>query len=378
MKTIAYLASAVLIACSTAGCVQDHPSDELQPNRQSGSAPDAPPVPGDLANVFRVSELVRAAGEGALLQDLAATGCFDAVTREFRRGAAKDLAFGVYAIEDVGDAQARLLDSADALGFAAARPSPSLTGDQLSIVQGDLELRVDPESGSERFVNRAAFHRGEDAKALLPEGDYVARASSHAMSALPHVRAQRAYPYKLRRYMNASAEEGQAVPTTAPYQVAVAFNTTVDDLPVIGPGGKVAVHMRPDGEVISHESSARAVSARLAVVRGADLLSPEAAEQIVERRLSDRGVDLSRYILVRSEFGYFRLGRSSVQSILAPHYAFVYEPAEGTYGKKQFEVIPAVVDQDVLDRIAADNDAERARKDLLKAGASREPTLKPQ
>lgn len=62
----------------------------------------------------------------------------------------------------------------------------------------------------------------------------------------------------------------------------MAFNTTVDDLPIIGSGGKVAIHMSPDGEVISHESSVRAVSSLRAVVRGADLLPPDAAQRLVE------------------------------------------------------------------------------------------------
>lgn len=178
--------------------------------------------------------------------------------------------------------------------------------------------------------------------------------------------------------MNASAQGEGAPSSVAAYQVAVAFNTTVDDLPIIGSGGKVAVHMSPDGEVISHESSVRAVSSLRAVVRGADLLPPDAAQRLVEKRIAERGVDLSNYTLTRSEFGYYRLGRSSVQTIDAPHYAFVYAPKEGTVGKKLLETIPAVVAEDVLALVSADRAAEAARKGSLKAGAAKEDSIRPE
>jgi hypothetical protein len=89
------------------------------------------------------------------------------------------------------------------------------------------------------------------------------------------------------------------------------------------------VHLTVDGRVVSHESSVRPVARREAVVGGDALLSPEEARASVEERLRGVGIDPARYTLARREFGYLRLGRSSVQSLVAPHYAFVYKPRPG-------------------------------------------------
>jgi hypothetical protein len=379
MKKIACFAGVMSIACSIMACGQADPSDG--PADEASSSPAAAPAAlrrETLGKVFHVSDLRRTVGEAALLDDSAATSCFDTVRDAFGRGAGEDLAFGVYDLADVGDVNERLTSRAAELGLIAAAQIPSTAGGYLAVEEGDLELRVNMDSGSELFVNRARFHKGDDAKRLLSEEEYVSRAFNHVAKAVPSARAQQPYAYKLRRYMNASAQ-GEGAPTTeAAYQVAVAFNTTVDDLPIIGAGGKVAVHMSPDGEVISHESSVRAVSSLRAVVRGADLLPPDAARGLVEKRVAERGVNLANYTLARSEFGYYRLGRSSVQTIVAPHYAFVYMPKEGTIGKKLLETIPAVVAEDVLEMVNDDRAAEAARKDMLKAGATKEDSIRPE
>jgi len=379
MKKIACFAGVMSIACSVAACGQADLSDGSADEASSSPAAAQAELRREaLGKVFHVSDLRLAAGETALLDDTAATRCFDTVRDAFGRGANEDLAFGIYDLEKVGDANERLQSRAAALGLAAAAQLPSTAGGYLAVGEGDLELRVNMDSGSELFVNHAKFHKGEDAKRLLSEKEYVSSAFNHVTGAIPSVRAQQPYAYKLRRYMNASAQGEGAPSTVAAYQIAVAFNTTVDDLPIIGPGGKVAVHMSPDGEVISHESSVRAVSSLRAVVRGADLLPPDAAQRLVEERITKRGVDLSDYTLARSEFGYYRLGRSSVQTVDAPHYAFVYSPKEGTIGKKLLETIPAVVAEDVLAMVNADRAAETARKDALKAGAAKEDSIRPE
>lgn len=378
MKKIACIAGVMSIACSIAACGQADSDGSADEASRSPGAASAELRRETLGKVFHVSELRLAAGDAALLDDKAATSCFDTVREAFVRGADEDLAFGIYDLEDVGDANDRLKSRAAELGLVAAAQFPSTAGGYLTVAEGDLELRVNMDSGSELFVNRARFHKGEDAKRLLSEKEYVSRAANHVASALPGARAQQPYAYKLRRYMNASAQGDGAPSSVAAYQVAVAFNTTVDDLPIIGSGGKVAVHMSPDGEVISHESSVRAVSSLRAVVRGADLLPPDAAQRLIEKRIAERGVDLSDYTLTRSEFGYYRLGRSSVQTIDAPHYAFVYMPKEGTVGKKLLETVPAVVAEDVLALVNADRAAETARKDSLKAGAAMEDSIRPE
>jgi hypothetical protein len=170
------------------------------------------------------------------------------------------------------------------------------------------------------------------------------------------------YVYKVRRFLNAHSEATGNVEEGV-YQVAVAFNSTIDGLPVIGPGGKLAVDMAGDRTVVRHESGLRKRGALLRVLSGdVDLLTPESAEAKVAARLDARGVDRSKYQVSRREFGYLMNRRSAVQKVLVPHYAFFYEPLPGTMSKVLVETEPATTSRDVLDLLAADEAAEKVRK----------------
>ncbi len=84
----------------------------------------------------------------------------------------------------------------------------------------------------------------------------------------------------------------------------------------------------------------------------------------MENRLKSGGVDINQFELKRGEFGYFRRSRNALQGILAPYYAFVYEPKEGIIGKKIVEFEPALPPGAILDAVVQDQDAENQRKAL--------------
>ena len=240
------------------------------------------------------------------------------------------------------------------------------------IIDGAVELAIDPVSGTERWVDHARFHAGMGVSLLpLAEADYIQAAREHVQRAFPTLASKDLRAYKLRRYMNDTAgpdgkNEGPTV-----YQVAVAFNEVIDGVPVIGAGGKVSVHLTPEGEVISHESTVRPVAQRFATLAGGELLEPEVARKAVEERLVQRGVPLEQYVLTRSELGYLRLGRHGAQSVLVPHYAFFFEPrSREVVGKKLVETLPAVTSPGVLERLQQDQDVEAARLAARHAQAS--------
>jgi hypothetical protein len=268
------------------------------------------------------------------------------------------------ALAMAGAAVRRGSPDADAAGF------PSPVAPNVYARQGSRKLRVNAYSGAELFADDNRFHRSPGVATLpLAEPQYVDIAQQYVKRSggleSAGVDPASLYTYKVRRYMDAGAAP-DTQPVTTTYQVSVAFNQSIDDLPVVGAGSKFVVHLSPTGEVIGHEQNLRAVSRRLAALGSVDLVAPEAARKDVEHRLRARGINLDGYVATRSELGYLRLGRDSIQSVLAPHYFFVYEPRPGVLGKKLVEFVPATRNPAHLALLADDDKLEQTRKATLR------------
>lgn len=295
-------------------------------------------------------------------QDSLATQAYERVRREFVAGRAASLRYPVYTLRPVGDTTERARQRAQELGLD---PQSLKKTEQGVAVSGErFELRLDAGSGAEMYLDKTRFHAGPGVAALpLQEAEYIALAQAHVRKRLPEAAAHELRPYRVRRYMNDMADpRGNRVGATV-YQVAVAFHEVLSGLPVIGAGGKVAVHLTPGGEVVSHEATVRDTAQHLTEVAGTQLLAPDDARRQAEEKLTAQGVNLADYTLTRAELGYYRLGRHGVQSVLAPHYAYFYEPSSTkVVGKKHLEVIPAVTDPALLERLRQDAREDATRK----------------
>lgn len=173
------------------------------------------------------------------------------------------------------------------------------------------------------------------------------------------------YPLKARRFVNdvasSSAPDGVG---ELEYQFAVAFNHSVDCWPVIGPGGKLAVHMLSNGSIVGHEASLRGISSVARSIPGTTLVSPATALDNVKAQLLAEGVDWYKLEVARAEFGYFRLGRSSSQASMAPYYSFHLRPltdAQGTVTGQVRRVL-ATTDATAVSIMNSDAAAESSRK----------------
>lgn len=329
---------------------------------------------------------VVAAGSGSAvarvaLRDEPAANRFERLQQLFRNHNEQEFGLAVYHLEPLADdLVAHAWQRAEELGLrlgtvidprvqAIPEQAPyryiSPFEESIVAVDGDRELHIDLESGTEFFVDRAKFHTGAGVprEELLSESEYIGLALDYARASLAQqVAGLDLYPYKVRRYLNAVANL-DSDPKVSVYQVAVAFNMRVDGLPVIGPGSKLAIHMTPEGEVISHEITFRRTADPAALLTGEDLIAPSEARAIVEERLRQRGIDLADYVSTRREFGYLRRGRHAEQSILAPYYAFFYEPGPGVeFGRKLVETVSAVAEGPAADLVARDAQREAQRR----------------
>jgi hypothetical protein len=347
------------------------------------------------AGVGVVSRIRGERGRTGLLRDDATNQAHAYLVDAFAKNVGLDGTLGVYQLEPVGDPLAQNQARATDLGVQGttgiAHRGELLQGEVPSVKNpflvtrgGTREIRVNGLTGAERYVDRSIFHREVESPNSLPDADYVGFALQHLEGVVSNggrtLDLASLHPYKIRRYMNAVAENAQAptgeiyqkaAPTVGTYQVAVAFNTAIDDVPVIGPGSKVAVHMTVDGKLAAYESSLRSVKSKIGDVAVSSLVPPAQGRGEVEARLAARGIDISKFRLVQSQFGYLRRGRGSVQEVVAPHYAFLYEPLEGVVGKKLYETVPAVSDPSLRSAIDKDEATDQQRKDSLKDPADR-------
>lgn len=236
-----------------------------------------------------------------------------------------------------------------------------------------FELSYNLDSGSELLVNNELFHNGNGVpiKQLKPDEFYFETANRYIRKALLNTLAgTKLYPYKIRKFMDAAGKEGDE-PEITVSQIAVAYNTVVDGISVIGPGGKAVVHMTPEGEVVGHETIVRPALLAIAKITGADLVEPQNAISIMYSRLNERDISVDDYMLSRSEFGYLSMGRNSSQLILAPYYAFILEPKnEKVVGRKIVEIVPAVKNKKIAQLMEEDMQRDIQRKQIIidKAG----------
>lgn len=290
------------------------------------------------------------------------------------RAAAEPLA--VYEIEEPADPIEHLKRRADVLGVPftggdlITRPGDgekpegaTAVGDFVRIVSTYSDrpwaLQYNAASGAERFFDLEAFHVGFGDITKLDRDAYV-RAAQEFMDKTQIAPGATLHLYKVRYYKNAFDDEKTAA-VESTYQVAVAFNTEIDGVPVIGSGGKIAVHLGDGARPVSYESSHVRVRGKLQSVPLSELLPTEKAEALAWRKLEAEGLSASTHRLSSKQFGYLRRGRAGIQKLVAPSYAYFFLPT-GEFGKKRVEVISAVTEPTLVAALDKDAALESARK----------------
>ncbi len=344
----------------------------------------------DVAPVLEsVDDVRKRLPDKTFIGDELGTSNFKRLQEAFARGTLEQMQLHVYYLaEPAADPARHVHERAEQLGLKSRtivfpdgenlteKDLPRLPDETaiLGIADDKWEFAYDRFSGAESVADKERFHAGDGVNPdkIDSEGFYLAEAQRYLKQRLEATLGNaRLYPYKMRRYLNAVAKAGEK-PRITVSQVAISLNTAIDGLPIIGSGGKVSVHMTPIGEVVAYEASLRPVAERVATLTGKDLLEPRKAQAQIEARLKERGLDLTHYTLVRAEFGYYRRGRNSLQRVLAPYYAFVYEPQDGDrYGRKLVELHPAITDPKILAMLGEEEQREVDRKKRLMRGSEK-------
>jgi hypothetical protein len=357
-------------SCADAG-IDDQNEDASE--AEVGEAASEATAAVSLGGLIRVSEIASYRGEREALGDEPALLNYQRLEELFEKGPPANMALGVYTLQPVPNASSTALARGAAFGVASTTLLPALGYRGVQLDDGTRRVVVNAQSGAVLAVMSELFHAGPGSTNVLPDVSYATTAFDYAKSNVYSGSATlRPYVYRVRHYMDEEVDEA-GVTTTRTSQITVALNLSVDDLPIIGGGSKIAVHLTPEGALIGYESTVREVALRKVVIGGSEIVPPLEARDQVEAELDAGGTKLSAYELVRAEFGYLRLGRSSVQAALVPHYAFVYRPLANDVGTSKLiaRTVPATTNATALSLIDADLKAEASRK------ATRRKNMKP-
>ncbi|HGG57923.1 MAG TPA: hypothetical protein ENK31_09030 [Nannocystis exedens] len=316
----------------------------------------------DPAELTTVSELHAQVGEHTALEDRAAASLSAEVAARF--AADESVTMPVYALAPVEETEQLLARRQRQLERNFGPPEQDPGSSRIHFDDGNWRFIYNPTSGAEMLVDQAHFHKSTPTEDLLSERDYVEMAKDFVNRLELGEVGDNLSLYRVRWYKQAGAAEDEPAPLDGEvYQIAVAFNQSYGDLPVIGAGGKIAVHMSPKGEVLAYESTLRASSGYLGAVDNDQMISPEQALDRVHERLERAGIDLSNFDLTRQELGYERLGRNGIQSLVAPAHAFFFTPKEGVTSKVLVEIEPAISTGPMRKALDLDFAREALRKD---------------
>jgi hypothetical protein len=147
-------------------------------------------------------------------------------------------------------------------------------------------------------------------------------------------------PMALDRITYLRTESGTSdgyVSTRTTLDAGLVFTRTVDDLPVIGPGGMAMVKVGTDETVVGGREIWRPILGRGPRV---NLRMPDEAAGLLHGRLKKLGVDGEVHVR-KARLGYAELGIEERQRYLEPCYAYVLETVGALVDSKKVEVIPA-------------------------------------
>ena len=134
-----------------------------------------------------------------------------------------------------------------------------------------------------------------------------------------------------------SADANGAVSTPSTLDAGLIFTRTVDDLPVVGPGGMAMVKIGTDETVVGGREIWRPIVRRGSKV---PLRTAQEATDLVRARLKRSGLDGEVHVRTARQ-GYAEAGIEKAQRYLEPCYLFVIETIGGIVDAKKVELIPA-------------------------------------
>lgn len=223
----------------------------------------------------------------------------------------------VYELAAPPATHAALATLAKNLGLAGVEGTRIADADSLGYQAGRYSFEVRKASGSISMRHEDKYGIQTDKAFDIADRrcDTIARKFLQSAGLFPLASARLARVTHLRG-AESNRQERKVIETVI--DAGVVYRRTIDDVPVIGPGGVAMVNIGPEADVTGMNCLWRKTGKRLAKVKVA---SPgraiEAFEKAAARFLGDTTV-------TRAEFGYFEQGPLERQRVIEPAFALVY------------------------------------------------------
>lgn len=248
----------------------------------------------------------------------------------------------VYALAAPRATTKQLLSLADALGQRSAGAETSRSASHVGAMVGRWSLALHRASGALRLMETDRYGRDglpedtpfelSDRKAtrvaqkfasalkLLPAGEAKVLAVTHLRQAGAELKGERSGERLAERWLDAG----------------VVFGRSIDELPVIGPGGMAMVNVAGDGAVVGARRIWRGLGRGVATVR---LQPAEWALRNFEAAVRERFLGGIR--VVKAQLGYLEFGELDWQALIEPVYAFAFVAQHADVASKHVHVMHA-------------------------------------
>ena len=205
------------------------------------------------------------------------------------------------------------------IGLSGAGKDFGTSADTLSYLEGRFSFEIQRRSGAISFRHEDKYGiEADDQKefALTDRRcDGIARKLLESAKLFPLASARLAKVTHLRAAV-ANRQDRRVIEKVL--DAGVIYSRTIDDLPVIGPGGFAMVNIDPEAVVVGMRSIWRKAGRRAAKVR---IKPPAAAMEAFEKLASRFKGDTT---VVKAQFGYFEHGPLDRQTVFEPAYALIY------------------------------------------------------
>jgi hypothetical protein len=252
-------------------------------------------------------------------------------------------AIRVFALEAPSVNEFLLEEKAKLLKLKGDAGTTSFTRDEecLTYTEGPFVLSLHRASGALRYYDSHRW-QVDDGKSKVQFSDkQAAKIARRFLSQSKLVSLNECRLLKFSRLHVGTMMHDASRATERVIDVAVIFQRTIDELPVIGPGGKVVVYVAHDGEVSGCDIVWRRIKSVHSRIPVTELHPPKFAEEHLIKYWTKR--EILRIQVAETLFGYLELGPGESQRYLQPAYVMpiTLSDAEGRMAIKTVYVVPA-------------------------------------
>jgi hypothetical protein len=227
-------------------------------------------------------------------------------------------------------------------GFGGATSFPR-DEERLTYTEGPFALSLRRASGALRYYDSRRWQIDDGKSKVQFSDEQAVSIAKRFLTQFKLVSLDECSLPKVSHLRVGTLERSTGKATERIIDAAVVFQRMVDNLPVLGPGGKVSVYIAHDGEVSGCDIIWRKIKGIQVSIPVTELRTPEFAEEHLSKHWMKKGIPQIQ--VDETLFGYLELGPGDSQRFLQPVYMMplTLSDPERKIAIKTVYVVPAAV-----------------------------------